>query len=159
MLTINPAKRITAQEALKHPWVCVSTCIPSSISHASCLILPTICKSSNREFVNICPKLPNISTICFQTCNLWNVQIQSFILNVPQEAERANYPRDKCSSVCFNRWNITNWPSGMCSLYHCVKQVETAAGEGRREKQCTRLCVTFKTKLTKCSQRTLSQNS
>uniref|UniRef100_A0A7N6C3Q2 calcium/calmodulin-dependent protein kinase n=1 Tax=Anabas testudineus TaxID=64144 RepID=A0A7N6C3Q2_ANATE len=24
MLTINPAKRITAQEALKHPWVCVS---------------------------------------------------------------------------------------------------------------------------------------
>uniref|UniRef100_A0A8C6MJC3 calcium/calmodulin-dependent protein kinase n=1 Tax=Nothobranchius furzeri TaxID=105023 RepID=A0A8C6MJC3_NOTFU len=25
MLTINPAKRITAQEALKHPWVCVST--------------------------------------------------------------------------------------------------------------------------------------
>lgn len=25
MLTINPGKRITAQEALKHPWVCVST--------------------------------------------------------------------------------------------------------------------------------------
>lgn len=24
MLTINPVKRITAQEALKHPWVCVS---------------------------------------------------------------------------------------------------------------------------------------
>ena len=24
MLTINPAKRITAHEALKHPWVCVS---------------------------------------------------------------------------------------------------------------------------------------
>uniref|UniRef100_A0A7N6BN51 calcium/calmodulin-dependent protein kinase n=1 Tax=Anabas testudineus TaxID=64144 RepID=A0A7N6BN51_ANATE len=25
MLTINPAKRITAQEALKHPWVCMSS--------------------------------------------------------------------------------------------------------------------------------------
>lgn len=25
MLTINPAKRITASEALKHPWICVST--------------------------------------------------------------------------------------------------------------------------------------
>lgn len=24
MLTINPAKRITAAEALKHPWICVS---------------------------------------------------------------------------------------------------------------------------------------
>ena len=24
MLTVNPAKRITASEALKHPWICVS---------------------------------------------------------------------------------------------------------------------------------------
>uniref|UniRef100_A0A7N8X2S1 calcium/calmodulin-dependent protein kinase n=1 Tax=Mastacembelus armatus TaxID=205130 RepID=A0A7N8X2S1_9TELE len=31
MLTINPAKRITAQEALKHPWVCVS--VPTNFSH------------------------------------------------------------------------------------------------------------------------------
>jgi serine/threonine protein kinase len=23
MLTVNPAKRITAAEALKHPWICV----------------------------------------------------------------------------------------------------------------------------------------
>uniref|UniRef100_A0A669DS01 calcium/calmodulin-dependent protein kinase n=1 Tax=Oreochromis niloticus TaxID=8128 RepID=A0A669DS01_ORENI len=30
MLTINPAKRITAQEALKHPWVCVSSIYTSS---------------------------------------------------------------------------------------------------------------------------------
>lgn len=28
MLTINPAKRITAHEALKHPWVCVSCTSP-----------------------------------------------------------------------------------------------------------------------------------
>uniref|UniRef100_A0A3Q4M8V6 calcium/calmodulin-dependent protein kinase n=1 Tax=Neolamprologus brichardi TaxID=32507 RepID=A0A3Q4M8V6_NEOBR len=31
MLTINPAKRITAQEALKHPWVCVSSIYTSTI--------------------------------------------------------------------------------------------------------------------------------
>lgn len=30
MLTINPAKRITAHEALKHPWVCVS--VPSALT-------------------------------------------------------------------------------------------------------------------------------
>lgn len=33
MLTINPAKRITAQEALKHPWVCVST--PIQLLHGN----------------------------------------------------------------------------------------------------------------------------
>lgn len=24
MLTVNPAKRVTASDALKHPWICVS---------------------------------------------------------------------------------------------------------------------------------------
>lgn len=30
MLTINPAKRITASEALKHPWICVSDSSPKT---------------------------------------------------------------------------------------------------------------------------------
>lgn len=30
MLTINPAKRITASEALKHPWICVSAGSPKA---------------------------------------------------------------------------------------------------------------------------------
>lgn len=34
MLTINPAKRITAHEALKHPWVCVSGLDPDPIWQA-----------------------------------------------------------------------------------------------------------------------------
>lgn len=28
MLTVNPSKRITASEALKHPWICVCICLP-----------------------------------------------------------------------------------------------------------------------------------
>lgn len=33
MLTINPAKRITADQALKHPWVCVSHTSTQSARH------------------------------------------------------------------------------------------------------------------------------
>lgn len=31
MLTINPAKRIIASEALKHPWICVSCFLLNSV--------------------------------------------------------------------------------------------------------------------------------
>lgn len=40
MLTINPAKRITAHEALKHPWVCVSPCMQTLGSSARCWHIP-----------------------------------------------------------------------------------------------------------------------
>lgn len=36
MLTINPAKRITAQEALKHPWVCVSVFEATAVFPRTC---------------------------------------------------------------------------------------------------------------------------
>jgi calcium/calmodulin-dependent protein kinase (CaM kinase) II len=31
MLTVNPAKRITAQEALKHPWICQRDRVASTL--------------------------------------------------------------------------------------------------------------------------------
>ena len=43
MLTINPAKRITAHEALKHPWVCVSAVCPPSACHPSSVTTSTWC--------------------------------------------------------------------------------------------------------------------
>lgn len=43
MLTINPAKRITAHEALKHPWVCVSVVYPPSAYHLSTVTAGTWC--------------------------------------------------------------------------------------------------------------------
>lgn len=33
MLTINPSKRITAAEALKHPWICV--CVLTTHTHTN----------------------------------------------------------------------------------------------------------------------------
>ncbi len=36
MLTVNPAKRITATEALKHPWICVRT--GYYVDHKYCVI-------------------------------------------------------------------------------------------------------------------------
>jgi serine/threonine protein kinase len=33
MLTVNPNKRITAADALKHPWICVSLSIFKLIYH------------------------------------------------------------------------------------------------------------------------------
>ena len=35
MLTVNPAKRINATEALKHPWICVSSLTPYTPSPLS----------------------------------------------------------------------------------------------------------------------------
>ncbi|KFU83569.1 Calcium/calmodulin-dependent protein kinase type II subunit alpha, partial [Chaetura pelagica] len=42
MLTINPAKRITAHEALKHPWVCVSAVSPSQGGGSVHLLPPVL---------------------------------------------------------------------------------------------------------------------
>lgn len=54
MLTINPAKRITADQAIKHPWVCVShTCRLLWVSRRqksfpACEILAMFVPSSNK---------------------------------------------------------------------------------------------------------------
>lgn len=36
MLTVNPAKRVTASDALKHPWICVSIFVFKVFLLSSC---------------------------------------------------------------------------------------------------------------------------
>lgn len=56
MLTINPAKRVTATDALKHPWICVGVTHPnpdqgrscndvSALSHCLCVFTATLHRS------------------------------------------------------------------------------------------------------------------
>lgn len=56
MLTVNPSKRITASEALKHPWICVSerrrdvfSRCPSRIAnnHVAFVLAPCNCSNEN----------------------------------------------------------------------------------------------------------------
>lgn len=35
MLTINPAKRVTATDALKHPWICVGVTLVQTLFQSS----------------------------------------------------------------------------------------------------------------------------
>uniref|UniRef100_A0A8P4GKS3 calcium/calmodulin-dependent protein kinase n=1 Tax=Dicentrarchus labrax TaxID=13489 RepID=A0A8P4GKS3_DICLA len=66
MLTINPAKRITAQEALKHPWVCQRSTVASMMHRqetVECLkkfnFKTLICESAftRQDFVHLKPLL------------------------------------------------------------------------------------------------------
>lgn len=53
MLTINPAKRITAHEALKHPWVCVSAVSPRRPPALVCVPRP-----GGRRHLALIPLVP-----------------------------------------------------------------------------------------------------
>lgn len=68
MLTINPAKRITAQEALKHPWVCVS---PHTLHPAPC-----------------CCRQESIFHVNPPTASLWT-SVQSCQISAPSVSKHA----------------------------------------------------------------------
>lgn len=69
MLTINPAKRITAHEALKHPWVCVSITI-------SLAFVPWHLPVTGRKWLlnslilSLSFKIP-VATLLLMLCGLW----------------------------------------------------------------------------------------
>lgn len=66
MLTINPAKRVTATDALKHPWICVGvTHTHTHPSLMSPLSVVTKCNQHSRySDKKLLAKTSYITTIC-----------------------------------------------------------------------------------------------
>lgn len=60
MLTINPAKRITAQEALKHPWVCVSVFEATVVFPAHVVGEKNPVQSGTFNSTHFCPLVLNL---------------------------------------------------------------------------------------------------
>uniref|UniRef100_H2UVZ3 calcium/calmodulin-dependent protein kinase n=1 Tax=Takifugu rubripes TaxID=31033 RepID=H2UVZ3_TAKRU len=89
MLTINPAKRITAQEALKHPWVCVSvpTCGTSSV-RLCCLLQPSSSRCLSGAILTTMLVSRNFSGKCCkpQTNSTKNSIVTSPKGNIPSPA-------------------------------------------------------------------------
>uniref|UniRef100_A0A3B4AY74 calcium/calmodulin-dependent protein kinase n=1 Tax=Periophthalmus magnuspinnatus TaxID=409849 RepID=A0A3B4AY74_9GOBI len=118
MLTINPAKRITAQEALKHPWVCQRSTVASMMHRqetVECLkkfnarrklkgaILTTMLVS--RNFSGECSSLDN-RAICFRYTLIFymlkeamlNFHLTKVVLDHPSNRTPLNGPVSQCSN-------------------------------------------------------------
>ncbi|KAI1238680.1 hypothetical protein IHE44_0013420 [Lamprotornis superbus] len=66
MLTINPAKRITASEALKHPWICVTTfyCCLYDAQTRDCRLLEEIqCKKKTKAAKSLLKKPDGVKAL------------------------------------------------------------------------------------------------
>lgn len=50
MLTINPAKRVTATDALKHPWICVG--VPHTLTQTLLTVIINAIKAGKKK--NVC---------------------------------------------------------------------------------------------------------
>lgn len=70
MLTINPAKRVTATDALKHPWICVGVTHTHTNSLMSPLRVVTKCNQRSRysDKKNVCEAIlhHHILSLCLQ---------------------------------------------------------------------------------------------
>lgn len=80
MLTINPAKRITASEALKHPWICVSNFHRfNGISWQTSQLM--VCFSTWWRCLedNFCPCSCSCVTV---SCKIIIIQIQSIVVYI-----------------------------------------------------------------------------
>uniref|UniRef100_A0A3Q3WQR0 calcium/calmodulin-dependent protein kinase n=1 Tax=Mola mola TaxID=94237 RepID=A0A3Q3WQR0_MOLML len=64
MLTINPAKRITAQEALKHPWVCQRSTVASMMHRQE--TVECLKKFNARRKLKVCSRIHSLPHLLLQ---------------------------------------------------------------------------------------------
>uniref|UniRef100_A0A3B4BCV6 calcium/calmodulin-dependent protein kinase n=1 Tax=Periophthalmus magnuspinnatus TaxID=409849 RepID=A0A3B4BCV6_9GOBI len=80
MLTINPAKRITAQEALKHPWVCVMASMMHRQETVECLK-----KFNARRKLKVCS---SHDIFMFEKRSLWSLEPQTTVIHNPVDGTK-----------------------------------------------------------------------
>uniref|UniRef100_A0A8P4K5K3 calcium/calmodulin-dependent protein kinase n=1 Tax=Dicentrarchus labrax TaxID=13489 RepID=A0A8P4K5K3_DICLA len=111
MLTINPAKRITAQEALKHPWVCQRSTVASMMHRQETVECLKKFNARRKLKVNRTLYDQQVATLCFpaqpQTNSTRNSIVTSPKGNVPSAAlvcssvsTRLSVHPSVCLSVC-----------------------------------------------------------
>uniref|UniRef100_A0AAR2LBH8 calcium/calmodulin-dependent protein kinase n=1 Tax=Pygocentrus nattereri TaxID=42514 RepID=A0AAR2LBH8_PYGNA len=87
MLTINPAKRITAQEALKHPWVCQRSTVASMMHRQE--TVECLKKFNARRKLKVCISYTSsclFPSTLYTNCNTKNSIVTSPKGNLPSPA-------------------------------------------------------------------------
>uniref|UniRef100_A0A3B4VQF3 calcium/calmodulin-dependent protein kinase n=1 Tax=Seriola dumerili TaxID=41447 RepID=A0A3B4VQF3_SERDU len=69
MLTINPAKRITAQEALKHPWVCQRSTVASMMHRQETVECLKKFNARRKLKVVLCTCVHAFISVCVRVCS------------------------------------------------------------------------------------------
>uniref|UniRef100_A0A3B5QIB6 calcium/calmodulin-dependent protein kinase n=1 Tax=Xiphophorus maculatus TaxID=8083 RepID=A0A3B5QIB6_XIPMA len=87
MLTINPAKRVTAADALKHPWICQRSTVASMVHRQETVECLKKFNARRKLKVKVCSELLNrhCSLCCFKSKN-----ICSYLCFVQESSESAN---------------------------------------------------------------------
>uniref|UniRef100_A0A3B5Q0G3 calcium/calmodulin-dependent protein kinase n=1 Tax=Xiphophorus maculatus TaxID=8083 RepID=A0A3B5Q0G3_XIPMA len=93
MLTINPAKRVTAADALKHPWICQRSTVASMVHRQETVECLKKFNARRKLKVKVCSELLNrhCSLCCFKSkFTVYMKNICSYLCFVQESSESAN---------------------------------------------------------------------
>uniref|UniRef100_A0A8C3AGG4 calcium/calmodulin-dependent protein kinase n=1 Tax=Cyclopterus lumpus TaxID=8103 RepID=A0A8C3AGG4_CYCLU len=106
MLTINPAKRITAQEALKHPWVCQRSTVASMMHRQE--TVECLKKFNARRKLKVCLEEPQ-TTVIHNPVDRTKVHMyHSPVLTYSMSPLPFSSSSSSCSRVCMTIKMIRN---------------------------------------------------